>query len=76
MSKKNIAVLTIAGIILIGIIVLVAMNSKQGEVVSPGTVPAVQKKTETINKPVPPEKNIPKDNVTTDQMTKEQADFA
>ena len=74
MNKKNSAILILALLVLIGTIMFIAKIVDEKGGVS--TVPDNQAITKTENKVIPPEKDIPKDNVTIDQMTKEQADFA
>jgi len=73
MNKKNISILILALVVLIGAVVFMARSiDKKNEAL----VPVEQNVTGTKNIVTTPENNIPKDNVTIDQMTKEQADFA
>ncbi len=71
MRKKNISILVLAIIILIGSIGFVIWKIEQKKSV---TAKTAQEKNNINNNA--PENNVPKDNVTIDQMTKEQADFA
>ena len=75
MSRKNIIILTIASIVMVVIIMFVVTYSGREQVTSP-EMPSIQKMTEANKKVITPENNIPKNNITIDEMTKEQADFA
>ncbi len=71
MNKKNIFILVLAIIILIGSIGFVVWRIEQKKSIA---IKNTQEKNNADNNTS--ENNTPKDNVTIDQMTKEQADFA
>lgn len=73
MNKKNMAVLALAALVIVGTIIFVVRSVRKERSVP---VPTFQKITNEQNNKVSPENNVPADNVTIDQMTEKQADFA
>ncbi|MFZ2226672.1 MAG: hypothetical protein WAV64_04540 [Candidatus Moraniibacteriota bacterium] len=72
MKTKSIAILILAVTILIGAVVFMANSIDRKSEVPMSTD---QTATETKNKTVLPKSDVPEDNVTVEQMTKEQANF-
>ena len=72
MKTKSISILILAMTILIGAVVFMAKSIDRKNEASMSTSQAV---IETKNKAISPKSDVPEDNVTTDQMTKEQANF-
>jgi len=73
MKTKSIFILILAVTILIGAVVFMANSIDRKNEVAP--MQTNQTATETKNKTVPPKSDVPEDNVTVEQMTKEQANF-
>ena len=73
MKTKSIFILVLAVTILIGAVVFMANSIDRKNEVAPMSTD--QTATETKNKTVLPKSDVPEDNVTVEQMTKEQANF-